>query len=105
MQIFINPGSKISQPFIMLFHCTVAMGFLMGPVIIRPFFPDENPSDMNEVCHFDNITTSENIDNYNEVKEVINSIKWPFYITLFGHIFCAIGYGAVMMLPYEMPGR
>ena len=38
-------GSKASQPFIMLFHCTVGFGFVLGPILISPFFPQESPSE------------------------------------------------------------
>ena len=106
-------GSQVSQPFIMFFHCTVGMGFLLGPVMIRPFFPEESPNDRNHVCQFENhndtnddIMTdiSNNNDNDFDLNVVLDSIKWPFYFTLSGHLICALGYAIVLMLPYEMPG-
>lgn len=42
-------GSKASQPFIMLFHCTVGFGFVLGPILISPFFPKESPGERYKV--------------------------------------------------------
>ena len=80
--------------------------------MIRPFFPEESPNDRNHVCQFENNETSDDIisddadisNNDFNLDVVLDSIKWPFYFTLIGHLICALGYAIVLMLPYEMPG-
>ena len=98
----------------MFFHCTVGMGFLLGPVMIRPFFPEESLNDRNQICQFENdtsdiiISDADDISSNNndfDLNVVLDSIKWPFYFTLIGHLICALGYAIVLMLPYEMPGK
>ena len=98
-------GAKRSQPFIMLFHCTVAIGFFLGPVILGPFFPEEkeNHNQNDDICN-GNATKSGNSDN--NVNEVIESIKWAYWIMVFGHIFSALGYLAILLSSsFRMPGK
>ena len=100
-------GAKRSRPFIMLFHCTVAIGFFLGPVILGPFFPEEKEGDHsqnNDICNGTS-TKSDNSDSSNVI-EVIESIKWAYWIMVFGHIFSALGYLAILLSSsFRMPGK
>ena len=96
-------GPEASQAFIMLFHCTVGMGFLLGPLLIRPFFPEQSLQEREELC-WHNSSNSDDLDNFKiENLTVIDDIKWPYWIMSLGHCLCAFGYLIVMFLPYEMP--
>ena len=86
----------------MLFHCTVGMGFLLGPVLIRPFFPEQSLQEREELC-WHNSSNPDDLDNFKiENFTVIDDIKWPYWIMSLGHCLCAFGYLIVMFLPYEM---
>ena len=100
-----DSGAKRSQPFVMLFHSTVAIGFFLGPVILGPFFPEnEDDNQKNDICNGTS-AKSDRSDTSN-VDEVIESIKWAYWIMLIGHILCAIGYLAIYFSPaFKMPGN
>jgi hypothetical protein len=107
-------GPERSQSLIMLFHCTVGFGFLLGPLIIRPFFPEQTLAEHEEVCnpdlqhHLNPVSLNRSLD-LNQIEEidvnVLDSIKWPYWIVMYGHLISCLGYLAVMMLPYKMPGN
>ena len=97
-------GCKKSQPFVMVFHCTVGIGFLLGPLVIGPFFPDNPGQNGSErVCNFTRNSESEN--NLNRIDDVMENIQWPYWIVLIGHLVCGIFYILLIHLPYEMPGK
>ena len=88
----------------MVFHCTVGIGFLLGPLVIGPFFPDNPGQNGSErVCNFTRNSESEN--NLNRIDDVMENIQWPYWIVLIGHLVCGIFYILLIHLPYEMPGK
>ena len=88
----------------MLFHCTVAIGYFVGPVIIGSFFPENEGKNQNDdICHGTN-TKTENSEK--AVNEVLENIKWAYWIMVIGHLFCALGYLFVLISPTtRMPGN
>lgn len=100
-------GAKRSQPFVMLFHCTVGIGFMLGPILIRPFFPQQTLNQRNEMCSSQNlmlIGAHNRSSSSDSLESIIETIKWPYWIVFYGHIVCAVGYFAVMLSPFKMPG-
>lgn len=96
-------GPVSSRCLIMGFHFTVAIGFWLGPMIIKPFFPttssehlcegDDHVMTMNQTT-----TLLPTIDPH-----IMDSIKWPYWIVAIGHIAFSVGYIIVNNLPYKMP--
>lgn len=95
-------GPHRSQAFIMMFHCTVGMGFLLGPVLIEPFFPSRSP-EYQSICNQTEHSSHNSAATEEDLEAVIESIKWPFWIMLYGHGLCALGYLAIMISPLKMP--
>ena len=90
----------------MLFHCTVAIGFFLGPVILGPFFPEEKEENQNQNDDICNKTATKSDNSDNNVNEVIESIKWAYWIMVFGHIFSTLGYLAILLSSsFRMPGK
>lgn len=100
-------GPVRSRFLIMCFHFTVAMGFWMGPLIIKPFFPVANDvNDSNEVCISDAHNETHNLNQveHSSVNDhILDSIKWPYWIVFIGHILLCLGYFLVILLPCKMP--
>lgn len=93
-------GPKKSQPLIMLFHCTVAVGFLLGPLIIGPFFPTSMGKNEG-VCSGG--LSSDSVQLNHDVQNVIESIKTPYWFMFYGHCICAVGYLLLTRISVPMP--
>lgn len=97
-------GPERSRPFNMLFHCTVSVGFLLGPIVIGPFFPEtESKDNIEEICN--GTSTSGKVESHlsEDFMQVIESIKMPYWTMLYGHLFCAFGYIILMFNQAKMP--
>ena len=94
------------------FHFSVALGFSLGPFLIRPFFPEADDKSSHEVCHLSNDSISNNPTlNSNIVQKpdidlnVLEIIKWPYIIVACGHFLFSVMYLLIIYLPYPMPGN
>ncbi len=90
-----------SRPFVMGHHFTIAVGFLLGPLIIHPFLPDGANKDASCQLGGKNATSSVEADlNEDEV-----NLYWPFGISAVAHVICGICYLLIIKLPWKMPGE
>lgn len=98
-------GSEISRPYNMLFHCTVSIGFLLGPLAIGPYFPQsESKNQMEEICNGTSLKLKEEDHLVSaDFMQVIESIKTPYWSMFYGHLFCALGYLILIFNSFPMP--
>ncbi len=93
-------GPLKSRSLVMCHHFVIALGFLVGPMLIKPFFPAEAEASHERVC--DNNAGNEKSDD--SIAD-FDSLKYPYYILTVGHFICALGYILVIITPYIMPGK
>ena len=85
-----------SRVLIMCHHFVAGLGFYLGPVMIKSYFPKDE-ADTDELCL--------GKENLNQVSKAVVNLERPFEFIFYGHILCCIGYVIVMFVPWEMPGK
>ena len=96
-------GPDRSPPFTQSLHAMVALGFVLGSLIVRPFLPDTKQED-GRICerlNHDNLSlisdsqdgaTAVQQDNLQLDAQSILPLGWPFFIICFIHTITALGY-------------
>ena len=98
-------GPDRSPPFTQSLHAMVAMGFVLGSLIVRPFLPSREQDRM--ICDRlsqDNLSLISNShdgaptaqqDNLQLAAQSLLPLGWPFFIICFIHSFTALAYLAL----------
>ena len=99
-------GPERSPPFTQSLHAMVALGFVLGSLIVRPFLPDREEDRM--ICERlsqDNLSlisdsqaagpTAGQHDNLHLTAHSVLPLGWPFFIICMIHSFTALGYLAL----------
>ena len=98
-------GPERSPPFTQSLHAMVAMGFVLGSLIVRPFLPDREEDRM--ICdrlRHDNLSLISDShdgaqtpqqDNLQLAAQSVLPLGWPFFIVCLIHTVTALGYLAL----------
>ena len=98
-------GPDRSPPFTQSLHAMVAMGFVLGSLIVRPFLPDREQDRM--ICdrlRHDNLSLisashdgaqTAQQDNLQLAAQSMLPLGWPFFIICLIHTLTALGYLAL----------
>ena len=98
-------GPERSPPFTQSLHAMVALGFVLGSLIVRPFLPDREEDGM--ICdrlRHDNLSLISDShdgaqtaqqDNLQLAAQSVLPLGWPFFIICLIHTFTALGYLAL----------
>ena len=108
----------------MAFHALIGAGFLAATFLVRPFLPDSNLDDVDEICGRSNATTIQEVVVYNikhkfyndliifknstlaqNYSEVSKSISWPFIISGAWCIIFSFGFLVLAKLPYKVTDK
>ena len=98
-------GPDRSPPFTQSLHAMVALGFVLGSLIVRPFLPHsqqdtgicDRPGQHNLSLISDNLRHDDNdddaqLDVLQFYAQSILPLGWPFFIVCFIHTATALGY-------------
>ncbi len=91
-------GPVKSRSLVMCHHFVIGLGFLVGPMLIEPFFPDVAEKNPERICNNNADQSDDSISNF-------DFLNYPYYILAVGHFICALGYILVIFTPYTMPGE
>ena len=98
-------GPERSPPFTQSLHAMVAMGFVLGSLLVRPFLPDREQDRM--ICdrlRHDNLSLiseshdgaqTARQDNLQVAAQSVLPLGWPFFIICLIHAFTALAYLAL----------
>ena len=91
-------GPARSPPFTQSLHAMVALGFVLGSLIVRPFLPDVQQQDtaICETAGQSNLSQiSDNQHDHHLTAHSVLPLGWPFFIVCFIHTATALGYLAL----------
>jgi len=101
-------GPERSPPFTQSLHAMVALGFMLGSLLVTPFLPGDQKADHGKVCNIaaNNDTGAVSGGNYTldlaEADKLPNLI-WPFTIIAAINVFCALSYLCLVIFGIPMP--
>jgi len=99
-------GPDRSPPYTQSLHAFVALGFVLGSLLVRPFLPQWE--EQSEVCGdmiVPRYNHSETVENDHEEKELssITSISWPFIIIGVLNFLTALAFLLLIVVGIPMP--
>lgn len=94
-----------SRSLIMCHHFVVGLGFLAGPVLLRPFLPEGASDEQREqACHRGALADNDGGDggDGDNATQMAN-MTWPFLLVSLGHVACGLAYLVLIRMPWPMP--
>lgn len=115
-------GPTRSRPFLQSLHAFVAVGFVIGSLLVQPFLPESTPMEISLVCSSHSSVNASTVSSNSSLlpsstpsssisvaslpttyHELVPDIAWPYAVITVAHFATGVGFIILAVCGVEMP--